>query len=83
MATQWFDGEGIPTNDVGVTGDYYLNLSNADIYKKVYTSWQRIGNIRGSQGQQGERGEKGDRGLKGDRGATGPQGARGPEGPVG
>ena len=83
MSTQWFDGEGIPTNDVGATGDYYLNLSNADIYKKVYTSWQRIGNIRGSQGQQGEKGERGDRGLKGDRGATGPQGARGPEGPVG
>ena len=82
-ATQWFDGEGIPTNDVGVMGDYYLNLSNADIYKKVLTTWQRIGNIRGTRGAQGEKGEKGDRGLKGDRGATGPQGNAGPQGPVG
>ena len=82
-ATQWFDGEGLPTNDVGVSGDYFLNVSNADIYKKIGTSWQRIGNIKGTQGLQGEKGEKGEKGLKGDRGAAGAQGPAGPQGSPG
>ena len=82
-ATQWFDGEGLPTNDIGLSGDYFLNVSNADIYKKIGTSWQRIGNIKGTQGLQGEKGERGEKGLKGDRGAAGAQGPAGPQGSPG
>lgn len=82
-ATQWFDGEGLPTNDVGLAGDYYLNTSNADIYKKISNTWQRIGNIRGAQGERGLQGEKGEKGLKGDRGIAGLTGPAGPQGTVG
>ena len=82
-ATHWYDGEGLPTNDVGLAGDYFLNTSNADIYKKISNTWQRIGNIRGAQGEQGIQGERGERGLKGDRGDAGLTGPAGPQGSIG
>lgn len=82
-ATQWYDGEGLPTNDVGLAGDYFLNTSNADIYKKISNTWQRIGNIRGAQGERGIQGERGEKGLKGDRGEAGLAGPAGPQGSVG
>ena len=82
-ATHWYDGEGLPTNDVGLAGDYFLNTSNADIYKKISNTWQRIGNIRGAQGERGLQGEKGEKGLKGDRGEAGLAGPAGPQGSVG
>lgn len=83
VATTWYDGEGLPTNDLGLTGDYYLNISTADIFKKISSSWQRIGNIKGTQGLQGLTGEQGPRGVKGDRGDTGPAGPQGPQGTMG
>ena len=82
-ATHWYDGEGLPTNDVGLAGDYFLNTSNADIYKKISNTWQRIGNIRGAQGERGLQGEKGEKGLKGDRGDAGLTGPVGPQGSIG
>lgn len=82
-ATHWYDGEGLPTNDVGLAGDYFLNTSNADIYKKISNTWQRIGNIRGAQGEKGLQGEKGEKGVKGDRGDAGLTGPAGPQGSVG
>lgn len=82
-ATQWYDGEGLPTNDVGLAGDYFLNTSNADIYKKISNTWQRIGNIRGAQGERGLQGERGEKGLKGDRGVAGLTGPAGPQGSIG
>lgn len=82
-ATHWYDGEGLPTNDIGLAGDYFLNTSNADIYKKISNTWQRIGNIRGAQGERGLQGERGEKGLKGDRGDSGLTGPVGPQGSIG
>lgn len=82
-ATHWYDGEGLPTNDIGLAGDYFLNTSNADIYKKISNTWQRIGNIRGAQGEKGLQGERGEKGVKGDRGDAGLTGPAGPQGSVG
>jgi len=34
---QWYSGEGIPSESLGVNGDYYLDKTNAIIYKKDNT----------------------------------------------
>lgn len=49
----WYDGNERPSPEVGMNGDYFLDISNGDIYKK-YINWERIGNIMGIQGIQGE-----------------------------
>ncbi len=38
---------------VGKEGDFYLNTTNYDIFKKGATAWVKIGNIKGSDGQDG------------------------------
>jgi hypothetical protein len=48
----WYSGFGAPTI-TGVNGDYYLDVSNGDIYSKA-TEWIKIGSIQGPQGPQGE-----------------------------
>lgn len=60
---QWFDGNGEPTNDIGVDGNYYLDIVSSDIYKKQLGYWERIGNIRGSQGEPGVDGKDGKNGV--------------------
>jgi hypothetical protein len=55
----WRDGSGAPSNGLGVDGDYYLNDSNGDVYKKVAGSYSVVGNIRGLQGIQGPSGSSG------------------------
>lgn len=50
--SKWYDGIGIPNEDKGRNGDYYLNLSsegNCDIYSKYGDIWHRIGSL-GSKG---------------------------------
>lgn len=59
---QLFDGANVPSNDVGVKGDYYLQLgpttfnSDAgigDFYRRLESRWERVGNLRGPQGVRG------------------------------
>lgn len=52
-STTWYSGAGVPNNSQGVNGDYYLNESNADIYKKTGGSWGAIINIKGTTGDAG------------------------------
>lgn len=35
----WYSGTGAPSNGTGVDGDYYLNASTGDTYKKASGSW--------------------------------------------
>jgi hypothetical protein len=49
----WFDGAADPTDDVGIDGDYYLNHTSGDVFRKVTGAWALRGNIRGPQGPQG------------------------------
>lgn len=47
-------GSGIPSNNLGDNGDFYLNTINGDYYKKVSSVWgASIGNLTGPQGIQG------------------------------
>lgn len=81
--TMWYDGIGIPSNDVGVDGDYFFQIDTNDIFRKTSGLWERIGNLRGRTGAQGPRGDIGLPGLpgeKGERGPVGPQGAPGEKG---
>jgi hypothetical protein len=66
--TRWYSGSGLPSSELGINGDYYLDLLNGNIYNKISGFWTVVANIVGSPGSQG---------LKGDTGATGPQGPKG------
>ena len=72
---QWQYGTGVPAGTSGVTGNYYYNTSNGNIYyKQNGTTWILVGNIMGPTGVQG---------LQGATGAQGPQGIQGSTGSVG
>lgn len=75
----WLFGSAAPTSQ-GKDGDFYLNTSNFDVYKKASGAWSKTGNIKGATGAAGA---KGDKGEKGDTGAQGPQGKQGPAGAQG
>jgi hypothetical protein len=49
----WFDGAGVPSSGTGINGDYYLNTTNGDVYRKSSGTWSVVGNIKGPQGDDG------------------------------
>lgn len=55
----WRDGSGAPSNGTGVDGDYYLNTTNGDVYKRTAGTYSVVGNIKGPQGATGETGPAG------------------------
>ena len=58
----FLSGSGVPSNDIGASGDVYLNSVNGDLYKKSSSTWSVVANLKG---------------LKGDTGSTGATGASG------
>lgn len=48
--TVWRNGAGVPSNAVGINGDYYLNGSNGDVYLKGAGVYTIQSNIRGPVG---------------------------------
>lgn len=76
----WYDGVGTPDNSVGIDFDYFLQIDTADIWKKNFGSWERIGNIRGEQGIPGEPGSVGQDGAQGQDGINGQNGIDGQDG---
>jgi hypothetical protein len=82
--TKWFSFSGPPAAGLGAVSDYYLNLANGDVWRKVSNSggpiWTLQGNIRGAAGDPGIEGPKGDAGANG---VQGPAGMLGPPGPAG
>lgn len=84
---------GEPQVDKGVPGDFYLDYSTGQYYKKEIAGWgTTLGSLRGPQGNVGVAGPQGNVGIqgpKGDIGDTGPQGnvgiagIQGPAGPKG
>jgi DNA-binding beta-propeller fold protein YncE len=60
--SKWFNGNGsgVPAATVGDEGDYYLNTSTGDVYRKASTGWGNpIGNIKGPTGPAGQQGPPG------------------------
>ena len=49
----WHSGKGEPTADVGAVGDFYLDETNLDIYKKSGDGWTKLANIKGEKGEDG------------------------------
>lgn len=48
----WISKTATPTTE-GNDGDYYLNTTDYEIYKKISGTWNSIGNIKGADGADG------------------------------
>ena len=81
---QWRYGNAIPAGALGAMGDFYLNMTNGNVYyKSAATTWTLTGNITGPAGAAGATGPTGLTGATGPAGAQGIQGVAGPTGPTG
>jgi len=90
---QWRYGNVIPAAALGAMGDFYLNMTNGNVYyKSNATTWTLTGNITGPAGAAGATGltgatgpagVQGIQGVAGPAGAAGAIGATGPAGPAG
>jgi hypothetical protein len=60
ILNQWQYGTTVPTSGLGVSGNYYYQTSNGNIfYKQNGTTWVLAGNIMGPQGSTGSQGNNG------------------------
>jgi hypothetical protein len=73
----WRSGAGLPADNLGTTGDFYLDSSQGIIYKKEDGTYKLTLKIAGQPGPQGLTGPVGPQGLAGQKGDTGPQGLSG------
>lgn len=79
----WYSGNGVPDNQVGFEGDFYVDLLNGSIYKKDKEYWVYQFSTVGPEGKQGERGVPGPQGMQGVPGPKGDKGDKGDRGPAG
>lgn len=85
----WRTASGVPSNSLGVNGDFYLDSFSGTYYLKTSGAYVSQGSLRGAQGPQGPTGPAGATGpagpvgAAGSTGATGATGATGPQGPQG
>ena len=79
----WLSGSGAPGSSTGKDGDFYLDTTSYDIYKKTSGAWGKIGNIKGATGAKGDKGDTGAEGPQGEKGETGAQGSKGDQGDQG
>jgi len=81
---QWRYGNTAPAAALGTLGDFYLNMTDGNVYYKSNpTTWLLTGNITGPAGATGATGAQGIQGLTGATGATGPVGTNGAVGATG
>ena len=87
---QILSGIGAPAENLGNVGDYYLDLSNTNLYgAKTAQGWGTPISLKGIQGDKGDKGdtgatgEKGDKGDKGDTQNSGQKGDKGDKGEKG
>jgi Collagen triple helix repeat (20 copies) len=80
-------GEGVPSNELGVNNDFYIDKLSHKIYGPksggVWGSATGLVGARGEIGLTGVEGPKGATGATGATGSTGPQGVEGPKGSSG
>jgi hypothetical protein len=79
----WTAASGVPNDNWGSDGDFWLNNDTCDVYQRVSGSWVLVTNLTGMQGSKGATGAQGPKGDTGAMGATGPQGAKGDTGATG
>lgn len=75
--TVWYSGTGLPDNDTGVNGDFYLQVVNGSIFEKNNDVYTQIGSFAGPYGPQGPQGTQGVQGIQGVTGLQGIQGLTG------
>ena len=46
----WYSGSSDPSDESGVDGDFYLNTTSWDVFKKISGEWSLQGNIKGVDG---------------------------------
>lgn len=63
----WHGGEAMPAMTVGVPGDFYLNATTGEVYRKSADQWMPQGNLKGPKGDVGAQGLPGVAGVAGDR----------------
>jgi hypothetical protein len=79
----WRNGAGVPSDGLGINGDYYLNNTTSDVYFKAGGTYSIVANIKGSTGDTGSTGLTGPTGPTGALGPTGAAGSAGALGPTG
>jgi len=52
-STAWYKDAGAPDAGLGSDNDFYLNITNYDIYEKLTGAWTLIGNFKGADGSIG------------------------------
>ena len=50
----WLFGAGAPRESLGKTDDFYLDGETYDVYLKVGQGWQKVGNVKGADGNDGQ-----------------------------
>jgi hypothetical protein len=89
-------GNGIPAKTVGIDGDFYIDIKNANFYGpkakgvwklptslRVVSTKESVAPVSGSDGAKGNSGEQGLTGATGAKGADGIAGAKGADGAKG
>jgi hypothetical protein len=67
------NGSGIPSNSIGIDGDFYINIVNYDIYgPKSSGVWGNATSLIGPTGATGSTGTQGATGATGNTGPAGP-----------
>lgn len=70
----WRTGSGVPSNSVGVDGDFYLRTTNGNVYTRAAGVYTNTSNITGPTGATGATGATGTTGATGATGASGSSG---------
>ncbi len=72
ILSKWMHGNGVPTANQGIQGDYYLDVLTGNVYNKLPNgTWVLVANITGPQGLTGATGLQGPAGAAGVAGANG------------
>ena len=78
---QWRYGTTLPAAALGTLGDFYLNMTDGNVYYKTNpTTWLLTGNITGPAGAAGATGATGAQGIQGVAGPSGAAGTNGAQG---
>jgi uncharacterized protein (TIGR02145 family) len=78
---QWRYGTTVPAAALGTLGDFYLNMTDGNVYYKSNpTTWLLTGNITGPAGAAGATGAQGIQGIQGIAGPSGAAGTNGAQG---